>query len=329
VRYLSINWLEFLILANNVTSKMETKEIINDFKESFLERIKNPFVLLYVFSWLGWNWLLVFEIFSFPYTYTLENRIKIINDYVQAHLWCNLTFWPVWSAFLGACVFIIFSSIFLLMFSWFQRTLKPKIYKLTAQDENIPRYLYEGMHRRHDRLKRDFDSAKKLYVEIEETKADLDSTITTLQTENTTLKSNLNKTEKLFDQTKIRISELEKISADANEVFSRTFMNDKFWYMYYDDAQKKDLSSHNQVRFNKDYTLTNTNNDIISQVKDIHLTDDNQIVQFKLANHRDLKNIKTYHLFNIEDGNFKGIEISQNGEKKFVSFASKPPEMKS
>jgi hypothetical protein len=308
---------------------MDVKEIISDIKGTFIERMRNPFILTYIISWVAWNWLLVFEVCNFPETYTLQNKIAIINNYIQEQIWCNLTFYPLWSAFVAANIYVWASGIFLLLFSFYQQTIKPKIYSFTAQDENIPRYLYNSLNKRHDNLKKDFDETKKLWNEIEEKKETLDGKIKTLETTNSRLTADLSTAEEKNTSAQARLKVLGERQEESVDTFMQIFVNNKFWYLTYTQKNKKDSISYTAMRFESDWNVRNEGNKIIYQIRDISITSDNQVIKFKLYDYNNRSNFKEHYLFNMGDGSFKGYELEINNKKEPIQYLPMQPDINS
>lgn len=312
---------------------MSGKEFLEEAKESINERLKSPFVITFIISWICWNWLLIYEVFNFPATYALDAKINIINKYIQGHVWGNLTFWPLLSAFISSLIYILGSSIYLILFNFYNTTIKSGIFKLTAKSENIPRSLYNNLNKRHNRLKVSFDEATKLWT-------DLENENSTLKEENSSLRGSVSSSvtqlkqlseQKKKDDEKIstlhaQIGNLNAINIiNANNV-QQILMNKKLWYISTSPLHTPEKSGILTLRFNNNNIVTNENGETLYQLANMKTSNDSVVVMFDLLDVKDLDNITNVYLVNRGNNSFGGIHKAANGSREIVTYDIKKPE---
>ncbi len=132
----------------------DSKDIIGDIKQTMNDRMKNPFLLSFICSWLAWNWLLVYDIFHFDVTYTLHNKIDVISKYVSFHKWwCHLFLIPLFSSIGVAIVYLSGSALFTYTFNTYNTTIKAWINKKSLKGDIVPLEYFKKLEKKYDRLK--------------------------------------------------------------------------------------------------------------------------------------------------------------------------------
>lgn len=311
---------------------MSGKEFLEEAKESINERLKSPFIITFIISWIAWNWLLIYDVFNFPATFSLSEKTNIINQYIQAHIWDNITWRPIWSALISSLVFVAGSSVFLIVFNLYNTTIKSGIFKLTAKGENIPRSLYNNLNKRHNRLKVSFDEATKLWT-------DLENENSTLKEENSSLRGSVSSSvtqlkqlseQKKKDDEKIstlhaQIGNLNAINIiNANNV-QQILMNKKLWYVSTSPLHTPEKSGILTLRFNNNNIVTNENGETLYQLANMKTSNDSVVVMFDLLDVKDLDNITSVYLVNRGNNSFGGIHKAANGSREIVTYDTKMP----
>lgn len=109
-----------------------------DINSEIKERVTNPFFVSLAIAWSVWNWRLIFIVFNFDHTYTLDKKITKVQEYLNAHFWQNsLIFYPILSAFVAIIVAALLIQLSLLITVFTRRRLQPLIYKYVGHRSDI------------------------------------------------------------------------------------------------------------------------------------------------------------------------------------------------
>jgi hypothetical protein len=299
---------------------MDIEEVKDEVVSTFNDRMRNPFVFTFIISWLAWNWLLVYEFFSFPKTYTLEDKTKVINDYIQTHLFCNLTTTPLVSSLGVSLVYLLFSFGFTYLFNFYNTTVKAKIFNWTAKGKNIPRDVYDSLYRRHNRLKVNFDNSKKLWHQVEEENISNSGKLTKLRSEKKTLQSDFERSQTELDQVKKENRDLQTkyddmqvfYKKERNE-FERIFLNRKTWYVW-GQTGKEDFKQTEKIKFDENDLIKDAATGIVKyEIKEIRFSKEDKIISFRQFDYNNSEEMKVVYLFDVGFGVFKGIEKDRHG----------------
>lgn len=308
---------------------MNGKEFLEEAKESINERLKSPFVITFIISWIAWNWLLIYDVLNFPATYTLDAKINIIDKYVQAQVLGNLTLWPLLSALISALIFITCSSVFLIVFNFYNTTIKSKIFKLTAKGQNIPRIWYDNLNRKHNKLKSTLDATTALWSEIEEKNQELNSKTLTLQNENSILQQQLSAKDLELNTSKNQntifqseFSRLQVLNSENIDRFKGRFMNKQFWYVYRRKPGSAAYAIIETIRFNDDMSVTDDENKLTYMVEDIKGNSEFNFVHFKLTKAKNLNHKTIVYLLEFSNQTYKGWYMHPSGAREEIIYSS-------
>lgn len=183
---------------------MSWDEISDSLKASIYDRGKSPFYGSFIISWLGWNWRLVFSLFG-DGKQDFANRITIINEtYVS---WLTNLVYPLLTA---ATVFVVgnfLTSFFLRIKFLFSNHRRGKIQKLELLDEKQTENMWKRIGKKEieiNRLLIDKIAEIESYHSINQ---ELNQKISTMESENLVLQTEILKVNKVYEELKTKIEE--------------------------------------------------------------------------------------------------------------------------
>jgi hypothetical protein len=150
-----------MAIENDITKvaassvQKESEGFGNDFRRTMNERLSNPFVFSFILSWVCWNWLLIYDVFNFDETLSLNNKIEIISKYINKHHWDNLLLCPLISSAALAGIYIICSTFFIGIFNFYNVTLKANIRRLTRFGNIIPLETHLILEKNYEELEQE------------------------------------------------------------------------------------------------------------------------------------------------------------------------------
>lgn len=175
------------------------------------ERFNSPFGGTFITVWAFHHWQLVYSFFTFDEDCTLNDRIYILQQYLDKSNTCELFWWPLTYTFLVIVLFLIFSNLGYAAIVIAEKWAKPSIFYFIDRNKNAPREDLDKMKIRTRGLQIDLqkseDEVQQAHSEIQELKIKLTSTETEVY--------NLREIQK--EQTfKLDICEKEKMSLEED-----------------------------------------------------------------------------------------------------------------
>lgn len=183
--------------------------------EDLSDRLKSPFIISFVLSWLAWNWEILYAANNFGADYSTFQRLDYIKDYVSGHFWTTLTLCPFGTSILAAGIFYLSKMLFLALDTLYENRGRVWIVKLLGIAPMVPisdleKYIKEIELERRERREQESIHAtlrsekENLLTEIQEMKAEnsryhiLDSKNIELREENENLQNKLRNNELEF-----------------------------------------------------------------------------------------------------------------------------------
>lgn len=127
---------------------------LSSFFDNLSTKTKNPFLGTFAIVWLCRNWELVFSLFNFDDSYTLESKINFLSARIKYEtFWSELGVNILWTFFVLIATYALI-NLARVVTNLFEKHLTPLIYKWTADSQSIY-------------LKEDYLRLKKLNEELE------------------------------------------------------------------------------------------------------------------------------------------------------------------
>lgn len=105
--------------------------------EDLNHRLKSPFVVSFLLSWIIWNWILVYSVFNFEKDCSLDYRVNYIKEYIHLHSWSILVF-PLVTSFFAALFFYFCKTVFLALDTLYENRLRVKAIKWIGMETMVP-----------------------------------------------------------------------------------------------------------------------------------------------------------------------------------------------
>lgn len=134
---------------------------------NIVDKTKNPFLGTFTLVWLARNWELVFALFNFDKSFTLEKKIEFLSERIQYE-----TFWTevgrnVFWTFIVLILTYLLINIARAISNLFEKRLTPIIYKLTDYNSLVPKSEYQGALTRMNDLQERLDKAIQKKVKLQ------------------------------------------------------------------------------------------------------------------------------------------------------------------
>jgi len=160
--------------------------MIQDFLLSFKDNIKqkttNPFFGTLIIVWSIHNWELLYSLFNFKESITLDNRIIYIRQFLSSIPFLEN---------LGLCIFItiivLIITYFLLNLSrlivnFYEKKITPYIFKITDSSSIVLKSEYEKLEKKIEVLDAKFNKERDLRLQIQDEREKLESRVGELLT---------------------------------------------------------------------------------------------------------------------------------------------------
>lgn len=140
-------------------------EIFKSTNHVVAERIKNPIVGSIILAWAYINWRIIYLFFNLPISSTYEQKIEKINDYIISNKY-ELTLKPLLLAFGILISYFILSNLSLIIISFFQKIIKPKIVKFFDKSLVVEREIYNDLKKSHSSSLDELENLQQNFYKI-------------------------------------------------------------------------------------------------------------------------------------------------------------------
>jgi hypothetical protein len=285
-------------------------DFFKDLKDNVLERMRNPFILTFIISWLAHNWLLVYEIYYFDESSrSLGSRIDIIARYVDLHKCNNLTILPLFWSLGAILVYLLFSNIGLFLFSSSDRYIKPIIYKLTNKSRLVTKEIHEDLLGSYENVKKQNDDLltreSKLLRELEQhghEKESLYSKVSELESQNKQLVLET----KTLSAEKVKWQDHTFSVDDGIQELNRVFRGLRWNYFTTDNIHYK---PELKCVFIYNNGILYVDEKPIYDLVDIKINDTKSFVELSRVNHENRNILQKIRLIRITDSIYRGAEF--------------------
>lgn len=243
--------------------------VIGDLKESWSERVKNPFILSFVLSWLINNWKLVYYIFQFDQTFTVYEKVdRILAEIGSSKSDYRLLTKPLLYAFIAIASYLLANGIARAMVLFFRNRVKPIIDKsfggisAIVSKDSYEDLLQENVVLQNNLKKKDEDYSKhqtdlpkekKTVDELKKVLNDKENQLQNEKTDKETLRLKYQISEDALQAVKSQLDQCSEKIAENEAIYHRDLKNTKdeavlanrvkrpfdlfrndIWYMYLD-----------------------------------------------------------------------------------------------
>lgn len=147
------------------------------------ERFNSPFGGTFITVWVIHHWQLVYSFFTFDDDCTLNDRIYILQQYLDKSNTCELFWWPLLYTFIVIILYLVFSNIGYAAIVAAEKWAKPIIYYFIDRNKNAPREYLDKMKIRTRGLQIDLQKLEDIVQETEGENKELKSKLSSTETE--------------------------------------------------------------------------------------------------------------------------------------------------
>jgi hypothetical protein len=150
----------------------------------------NPIFGSLIIVWLIHNWKLMYKIFNFSSTETIEQRMAFIASYLDPPNFLPNLGWCILIAFVVLMVSYFLLYLSRLIINFFENIVAPFVYKITDKSSVVLKTNYELLKTEKDQLNDRLESERKSRVSLQNELENLESKYSKLQIDFDTYKAN-------------------------------------------------------------------------------------------------------------------------------------------
>jgi hypothetical protein len=264
----------------------------HDITSEIKERVTNPFFVTFFLSWIGWNWQLVFTLINFDTHSALNEKIILIQEYLNHHSFQGtLLWWPVCTAFKAIVIFALLNQCALFISVLVRRQVRPLIYKWVGHKDIVDINTHKEVKERLFRV-------QEAFVEMEQT-------TTKATTENSILKKERQDAKEKFIQLEADILELKNTENKERNIHSLENFFEGRWYNEYIFP---DGTTGEEPVDIKEGTKYFANGKYIFDLDMIEVRQDNGTLKFRKVGIGNDKRRAVNDLIIINESEYRGIE---------------------
>ena len=219
---------------------------------NIVDKTKNPFLGTFTLVWLARNWELIFALFNFDKSYSLEKKIKFLSERIQYDtFWTEVGYNILWT-FIVLILTYLLVNITRVISNLFEKRLTPIVHKWTDYKSLVPKSEYQGVLTRMNDIQERLDKEIQEKIKLQNERDKLEENIQKLNIEIINLedKPKPEQTEKTESRKLFKDSE-ETLKTDLSEMEQKLVSKygaDKVFYVL-------DLILKNKTIFqNTEYT---------------------------------------------------------------------------
>ncbi|WP_372751582.1 hypothetical protein [Labilibaculum sp.] len=136
-------------------------------RDNIIQKTTNPFLGTVIIVWLFHNWKLVFGVFNFDKSWTLEKKWEFIDGYLKP-----IKFTTNLIECLIVSVLVLIVTYFLLNFSrliinFYEKKVTPFVYKMTDANSVVLKSTYQQLEKERDLLEKRLEEERGRRVEMQ------------------------------------------------------------------------------------------------------------------------------------------------------------------
>jgi len=140
---------------------------LSSLKDNLIQKTTNPFLGTLVLVWIFHNWKLVYGVFNFDKTWTLEKKWEFITTYLEPwRFTINLI------ECLSIATIVLFVTYFLLNFSrliinFYEKIVSPWVYKVTDKSSIVLKSTYKQLEQERDLLEQRLEEERVRRIQVQ------------------------------------------------------------------------------------------------------------------------------------------------------------------
>lgn len=148
------------------------RELLNSTGHVVTERIRNPFIGSFILAWFYLNWELLILLINLPSDGEHTVKIELIRTYITENVY-DLVLFPILYSIILLISYGLVASITLIITSFFQKTLRPRILGFFDKNLIIEKHTYNNLKETYSKLLMDFDILQQSYYGISKEREEL------------------------------------------------------------------------------------------------------------------------------------------------------------
>lgn len=144
------------------------QDLIVSFKENIKGKTTNPFFGTLIIVWIFHNWRLMYSIFNFDKSTSLEMRITFLADYLDSK---NLI--PDLLTCILITIIVLITTYILLNFSrlivnFFEKIVTPIVYQITDKSSIVLKRDYQLLEAKRERFEKKFEQERESRLKLQD-----------------------------------------------------------------------------------------------------------------------------------------------------------------
>jgi hypothetical protein len=285
--------------------------------EDFSGRLRSPFIISFLISWAIWNWWIIYSVFNFEPSYTLDYKLVYIESYLFEHF-LRVSLIPLITSFIAAGFFYLAKLAFLWLDTNYENKWRIKVIENTGLTEMVPQSDLIDLHKEISMLNLELDSKMRDFARSSGIIQQLQNEVkefSKLKDEISTKNSQINQFEE----------EIKSLNIFKNDISNHKSLRDFFtgtWYCEFNLVinHEKGAINYGIEPFsikNDEYLMDGKVKFIISEIK--LYNKENCLTFFKEK--VDADRVKNHvSLFKVTDSLWIGFEKTLNGLYSYMRF---------
>ena len=202
---------------------------LTSFFDNLSTKTKNPFLGTFTIVWLCRNWELVFALFNFDDSYTLESKITFLSERIKYETFWSELGWNIFWTFLVLILTYFLINITRYITNLFENRITPWIYRISAPKQITLLKEYEKLESIHHKNRQEFRLERTNRINTENERDRLQDKVKELNNEIKNLENQLllNKESKTDAPTEQKVEELAQ---NMKKTFDQ-FDEDDIWHV--------------------------------------------------------------------------------------------------
>jgi hypothetical protein len=199
------------------------KDFATSFRDNVRERTSNPFFGTFIIVWTFRHWKLVYALLTVEWSYPLDNRITIIEDYFKDQTFVSSIFWTtVWTFGILISSYTLL-NISRLIINFYEKMITPKMYQWTDKSDVVLKIDYLKLIDENQRLKDRLENEREQKIKIQKERDELETRLSNELVNNLSMQGSSKKEEDLTVINQVEGVEEIALSKIRNSQYANDF----------------------------------------------------------------------------------------------------------
>jgi uncharacterized membrane-anchored protein YhcB (DUF1043 family) len=170
-------------------------ELIESIKDTIGKRVNSAFSGTFILVWIGFNWRLIFALFSFDKNFTLYDKLDWIESYFKTYDKYDTLIYPILITFASYIAYQLFNTITYAIATLVNLRLKPWVLRWIKKIMIVPRDTYDKLETTYNELNTKYREEKKQFLDSENLLKEVNNDNSKLQASVNNLKNEITQKE--------------------------------------------------------------------------------------------------------------------------------------